>query len=184
MNTQMMPNLTVHVEDGRYALNRLDKQYSVIAVDAYRPPYIPWHLTTVEFFREVQQHLAADGVVAINVGRTNTDRRLVDAMTSTLLQVFASVHAVDVPYSFNTILVGTVQPTKPENLSANLSALPEDADPLLRDALTWGTTQLVPIHESDLVFTDDHAPVETLADSLVINFLLSGETDKLGKQGE
>jgi spermidine synthase len=184
MNASMMPNLKVYVQDGRYELNQLDKQYSVIAVDAYRPPYIPWHLTTVEFFQDVRRHLTDAGVVAINVGRTSTDRRLVDAMTSTLLQVFPSVHAMDVPYSFNTILVGTVQPTSDGNLSSNLSTLPQDTDPLLRDALTWGVTQSVPIQKSDLIFTDDRAPVETLADSLVINFLLSGETDKLGKQGD
>ncbi len=46
-----MPNLTVYVEDGRYMLNKLNKQYTVVGIDAYRPPYIPWHLTTVEFFR-------------------------------------------------------------------------------------------------------------------------------------
>ena len=30
------------------------KRYLVIAIDAYRPPYIPWHLTTVEFFSEAR----------------------------------------------------------------------------------------------------------------------------------
>lgn len=182
MNTEKMPNLTVYVQDGRYMLNQLDKRYSVIAVDAYRPPYIPWHLTTVEFFQEVRDHLTDNGVVAINVGRTNTDRRLVDAMTSTLLQVFSTVHAIDVPLSFNTILVGTVLPTDDTNLATNLATLPVDADPFLRDSLAWGVAQLVPIHQSDLVFTDDRAPVETLADSLVINFLLDGDTNQLATQ--
>jgi predicted membrane-bound spermidine synthase len=51
MNSEKMPSLRVYAEDGRYGLNRLDERYSVIAIDAYRPPYIPWHLTTVEFFR-------------------------------------------------------------------------------------------------------------------------------------
>jgi spermidine synthase len=183
MNVEMMPHLNVYAQDGRYQLNRLDKQYTVIAVDAYRPPYIPWHLTTVEFFQEIRDHLTADGVVAINVGRTDTDRRLVDAMTSTLLQVFPSVHAMDVPYSFNTILVGTLQPTTANNLAENLSALPQDADPLLRDSLTWGVSQIVPTNQIELIFTDDHAPVETLVDSLVVNFLLSGGTEQLGDQG-
>jgi spermidine synthase len=183
MNAEMMPNLKVFAQDGRYELNHLDKQYTIIAVDAYRPPYIPWHLTTVEFFQEIYDHLTADGVVAINVGRTDTDRRLVDAMTTTLLQVFPSVHAMDVPYSFNTILVATIQETTASNLAENLAALPQDADPLLRDSLTWGVSQNVAIHQIDLIFTDDHAPVETLVDSLVINFLLSGGTEQLGDQG-
>src|SRR5262249_13833758 len=129
MNAQKMPTLTVYAQDGRYELNQLDKRYSVIAVDAYRPPYIPWHLTTVEFFQEIRAHLTDEGVVAINVGRTQTDRRLVDAMTATLLQVFPSVHAMDVPISFNTILVATIKPTSQDNLAQNLALLPADADP-------------------------------------------------------
>lgn len=174
-----MPNLTVYAQDGRYVLNQLNTIYSVIAVDAYRPPYIPWHLTTVEFFKELRAHLRDDGVVAINVGRTNTDRRLVDALTATLLRVFPSVHAMDVPRSFNTILVATMQPTEADNLARNLDALPADADPLLRDALTVGESNRVSAAASELVFTDDRAPVETLVDSLVLNFLLSGGTEQL-----
>jgi predicted membrane-bound spermidine synthase len=179
MNAQMMPNLRVYAQDGRYMLNHLDTRYSVVAIDAYRPPYIPWHLTTVEFFREVRDHLTEDGVVAINVGRTNTDRRLVDAMTSTMLEVFPTVHGMDVPRSFNTILVATVQPTVSDNLVNNLNALPQETDSILRDTLAWGISANMPVQSSDLVFTDDRAPVETLVDSLVLNFLLSGGTEQL-----
>ena len=174
-----MPNLNVHIEDGRYALNHLNRRYSVIGIDAYRPPYIPFHLTTVEFFGEVRDHLEVDGTVVVNVGRTSTDRRLVDAITATLLQVFPSVHAMDVPQSFNTILVATVQETTPFNLSANLAELPTDAPPLLRQTLELAVNRLVPIHASDMVFTDDRAPVESLVDSLVINFLLEGGAEQL-----
>jgi spermidine synthase len=182
MNTEMMPSLSVYTQDGRYMLNRLNNRYSVIAVDAYRPPYIPWHLTTVEFFREISKHLNDNGVVAINVGRTNSDRRLVDAMTTTLLQVFASVHAMDVPLSFNTILVATAQPSQDTNLAENLAALPLDTNALLRDSLIWGIKQSVSTNTSDIIFTDDRAPVEALVDSLVINFLLAGNANQLASQ--
>lgn len=179
MNAQAMPNLTVIVEDGRYALSQLDRQYTVIGIDAYRPPYIPWHLTTVEFFQEVRAHLTPDGVVTINVGRTDTDRRLVDALTATLLQVFPSVHALDVPLSFNTILVATQDPTRPDNLAANLALMGPEVTPLLRDTLALAADRLVPAVASSTIFTDDRAPVETMVDSLVINFLLSGGVDRL-----
>ncbi|MFO7320995.1 MAG: fused MFS/spermidine synthase [Chloroflexota bacterium] len=179
MNEQHMPSLTAYAQDGRYILNQLDRQYSVVGIDAYRPPYIPAHLTTVEFFTEVRDHLTADGVVIINVGRTTTDRRLVDAMTATLLQVFPSVHAMDVPYSFNTILVATMLPTRDDNLIENLAFLPDDAHPMLRDVLGLGVTSLVPTNPSDVIFTDDRAPIETLVDSLVLNFLLSGGAEQL-----
>lgn len=179
MNAQAMPRLTVYVEDGRYMLSRLPRQYTVIGVDAYRPPYIPWQLTTVEFFREVRSKLTDDGAAVINVGRTPSDRRLVDALTATLLQVFPSVHPMDVPMSFNTILVATVQPSESSYLAQNAAALPADASPLLRETLTLAANTQVPAVASDLVFTDDRAPVETLVDSLVLNFLLSGGAEQL-----
>jgi len=179
MNPVKMPNLNVLIEDGRYALNRLGRDYSVIVVDAYRPPYIPWHLTTVEFFYEVKSSLQSDGVLAINVGRTPSDRRLVDAMASTLLEVFPSVHAMDVPNSFNTILVATALPSEATNLEANLALMPSSIRPILRDALSVGISSIVSLGVSDVVFTDDRAPLETLVDSLVIQFLLSGGVSDL-----
>jgi spermidine synthase len=179
MNKEKMPSLTAIAQDGRYALNNLDKKYTVIGIDAYRPPYIPWHLTTVEFFEEVQQHLADEGVVVINVGRTSTDRRLVDALTNTLLQVYPSVHAMDVPRSFNTILVATNRATDSANLAKNIAELPADTNIMLREILTLGVASLVPTEPSDVVFTDDHAPIESLTDALVLNFLLSGDADAL-----
>lgn len=177
------PNLNVIVEDGRLALARSAKRYNVIGIDAYRAPYVPWHLTTVEFFREVRNHLTDDGVVAINVGRTvNTvtrqqDRRLIQAMTHTMQQVFPIVHTIDVPNSFNTILVATVRPTNATNLSANLAnlaALPSNTPLLLITAVQTAMKSLVPTVASDVLFTDDRAPVETIINSMVIDFLTGG----------
>jgi spermidine synthase len=179
MSEAEMPSLQALAEDARLGMNQRSERFDVIAADAYRPPYIPWHLTTVEFFTEVRAHLSETGVLAINVGRTPTDRRLVDALTNVLLQVFPSVYALDVPRSFNTILYATVQPTEATNLLDNLAVLPADASPLLRDVLTASTAALVETNPSDLLFTDDRASVETLVDSLVFNFLTSGNLETL-----
>ncbi len=166
------PNINVIVGDGRYQLNQLQSRYSVITIDAYKVPYIPWHLTTQEFFQEVDAHLQADGVVAINVGRAPGDRTLINAMTATLLTVFPTVHAVDVPGSLNTILIATKQATEADNLKKNLSQLDPNADPLLRRALETAVANPAPIHAADVIFTDERAPVETIIDSLVIRYLL------------
>jgi spermidine synthase len=174
-----MPNLNVIVEDGRFGLRQLDHTYSMIGIDAYRVPYVPWHLTTVEFFQEVRDHLAPDGVLAINVGRTGSDRRLVETMTRTLLNVFPTVHTLDVPNSYNTLLYATRQPTTPDYLGANLSLLPSDAHPILREVLTTALDALRPTVASDVRFTDDHAPIERMVDAMVIEFLLEGGIDEL-----
>ncbi len=171
-----MPNLNVIVQDGRVALAQSEKKYQVISVDAYRPPYIPWHLTTLEFFEIVRDHLSEDGVMVINVGRSPQDRRLVDALASTCLSVFPSVHIMDLPDSFNTILFATVQPTEAENLSANFTALNQSgtAPALLMQSMASTLANLQPAPEPGPVFTDDLAPIEWITNSMVVNFLLSG----------
>lgn len=174
MNARSMPGLSTQIGDGRFLLNQLDRHFSVIGIDAYRPPYIPWHLTTVEFFQEVKARLTGKGVVAINVGRTDTDRRLVDALSSTLSQVYPSVHALDVPQSFNTILVATKQTTAAENLRSNTAYRVDAVDARLYGILDDAAAALVPLAESDIIFTDDLAPVERLVDSIVLDFLLAG----------
>ncbi|MFL7837481.1 MAG: spermidine synthase [Candidatus Promineifilaceae bacterium] len=166
------PNINVLVGDGRYELNRLRGGYDVITIDAYKVPYIPWHMTTREFFAEVRDQLTEDGVVAINVGRAPGDRRLVEAITATLLEVFPTVHAIDVPGALNTILVATVRPTAAENLAKNLAVLDPAADPLLREALQTAAANLVPATAGEVLFTDQRAPVETIIDSLVLRFLV------------
>jgi spermidine synthase len=178
MNGERMPSLTVFAQDGRYMVNRLDKGYTVIAVDAYRPPYIPWHMTTVEFFQEIRDHLTGDGVAAINVGRTNTDRRLVDALTATMLQVFPSVHAMDVPASFNTLLVALVQRTSAEEPPRKPA--PSARSSRLQPARHTGAGSrlLTPTTPSELIFTDDRAR-QIAGRSLVLNFLLSGGGEQL-----
>ncbi|MEM8857824.1 MAG: fused MFS/spermidine synthase [Chloroflexota bacterium] len=165
------PRIQSIVGDGRFELNRAAGPYDVITIDAYRVPYIPWHLTTTEFFSEVQTQLADDGVVAINVGRVPEDRRLVEALTATMETVFPTVHTADIPGSLNTILYATNKPTDSNNLLQHLSQMPADADPLIPAVLTTVQSGLRPTVRSDIVFTDDVAPVETIVDSLVLRFI-------------
>jgi spermidine synthase len=173
------PNINVIIGDGRYELGRLAGPYDLITLDAYKVPYIPWHLTTREFFSEVRARLAANGVVAVNVGRAPQDRRLVEALTATLLATFPTVHSIDVPGSLNTILVATAQPTTADTLLTNLNSLDTGANPLLRQALETAQNNLVPTLSSEIIFTDDRAPVETITDSLVIRYLLEGGMEAL-----
>ena len=168
------PNLNVVVQDGRWALSRSGKRYSVVGVDAYRLPYIPWHLTTREFFAEARAHLTDDGALVINVGRTFSDRRLIEAMVGTLQSVFPSVYVVDVPDTFNSVVFATVQPTRAGNLHDNLTGLGADAPLFLKSVLLRTLQNLQATPASNIVFTDDVAPVEQLTNSIVIRFILSG----------
>lgn len=178
------PNIRAIIGDGRHELNRLSGPYDLITIDAYKVPYIPWHLTTRDFFQEASDRLGEDGVLAINVGRVPDDRRLIDAVGSTLLAVFPTVHAIDVPGTLNTILVATKLPTTPGNLRANLATLAVDEDPLLRAVLETAAGNIAPLSASGAVMTDDRAPIEFISDSIVIRYLLDAGPSGLGTLGQ
>ncbi len=163
------PNLVTHAADGRAFLHTTEARYDVVAVDAYRLPYIPWHLTTVEFFTEIRERLTDEGVVVINVGHTPDDWRLVEALVATMEQVYPSTHVIAVPETFNALVVATVQPTVAANLEANLAGL---RDSHLRVVLSAAWDNLVAVSASGPIFTDDRAPVELLTDTLVLEYVL------------
>jgi spermidine synthase len=174
-NLNLNLNLNTIVADGRYYLAHSDRRYTVIGVDAYRLPYIPPHLTTVEFFRQVRDHLTADGVVVINVGHTPQDYRLVEAMLATLLEVFPSAHVIDVPNSYNAIVVATVQPTTADNLLANLPGL--EGDTFLHPTALQAVANLRPTQPGTVIFTDDRAAIEWMTNALLFDFVLKGDAD-------
>ena len=170
-----LPNLNTYAEDGRWGLEHSTEQYQIISVDAYRPPYIPPHLTTQEFFQIVHNHLSEDGVLVVNVGRTSDDRRLIDALATTIRTIFPSVHVMDLPYAFNSILFATMQPSTTDNFTDNLAFLweKEDTPEILKYAMhnTYSNLQEPP--QSTIVFTDDKAPIEWMTNSLMIDFALN-----------
>jgi spermidine synthase len=174
-------NLNVYVADGRWGLAHSPHRYDVISVDAYRPPYIPWHMTTQEFFQIVHDHLTDDGVMVINVGRSPEDRRLINTLASTIRTVFPTIYAVDIPDTFNTMLYATVQPTEADNLRDNILYLHDQgsASPLLMYILGVTASNLQPEPDQDQVFTDDHAPIEWITNTMVLRFLLSGDVETI-----
>ncbi len=175
------PNLNAIAADGRVGLQQSRVLYSIIGVDAYRPPYIPWHLTTQEFFRLVRDHLSEDGAMVINVGRSPTDRRLIEHLAGTIQSVFPSVYVMDVPGTFNSILYATAQPTRIENLYDNLLYLytQPDVHPMLIEAIELMVRYQQPTPRSQMVYTDDWSPVEWVTNSMVLNYVLFGDMEAL-----
>jgi spermidine synthase len=167
------PNLDVIAQDGRYYLANSPERYDVIAVDAYRPPYIPFHLTTREWFQECYDHLTEQGVLAINVADLPGGGTLVPALASTIKDVFPTVFVVDTPGRGNLIenfmVVATRQPTRLENLSTNAQLLTQ---PDLRSVVDWAvghTTEFTT--PAGVVFTDDKAPIEQIVHGLILRYV-------------
>src|SRR5574340_1075929 len=163
-----MDNLNVYVQDGRLGLEQSPYIYDIIAVDAYRPPYIPPHMTTREFFEIAAAHLSEKGVLTINSASVPGDRRLINGLATTMGTVFPSVHIMDIPGTLNTMIYATKQPTRPEDFGTNLEVISQDpaAHPLLLNAMNTVWANLKPGYEQTTVFTDDRAPIEWIVNDM------------------
>jgi spermidine synthase len=168
------PNLSVYVADGRTFMRVTKHTYDVVAIDAFQQPYIPFELTTKEFFQEVRDHLSPNGVLCLNTGHTRTDFRLVQAFVNTLYTVFPSIYVFNVPGTFNTEIMATVHPTSLATFQSSLQQVP--AGSLLQTV----ASEVLPVAEvarsqpGGLIFTDDQAPIEQLTDQLILNYIQQG----------
>jgi spermidine synthase len=176
-----LPNLNVIIQDGRWGLANSPEKYDLICVDAYRPPYIPPHLTTQEFFRIVADHLNPDGSVVINVGRAPSDRRLIDGLATTLGTIFSSIYVMDIPNTFNSMVFATLLPTSQTALEQNLAALNSqgNVNALLLDSISLTLENLQAAPQYTIVFTDDRSPIEWITNTMILNFFLQGQMERM-----
>ncbi|MGQ9683759.1 MAG: spermidine synthase [Anaerolineae bacterium] len=170
------PNVHVVVQDGRAFLARSAGSYDVIVVDAYHTPYIPFHLTTCEFFALARERLRDNGVLAINVGSAGSDRALAEGIADTLHTVFPSVYLLDGPEDYNVAIFATAQPTDLETIRMRLAGLQEAhlaavAARALPALSTWTRARAV--------FTDDRAPVEQVVHGMVARYALGAIRDQM-----
>jgi len=158
------------VGDARFWLETQAGRYDVMVLDAYRQPYIPFHLTTREFFQHVRDHLNPGGAVAVNVGRTATDYRLVDAIASTMAAVFPSIFLLDDPNYANTIVFGATSRVTVDDVTHNLAL---ESAPLVVDAAMSALDEgrLRPSDYQGQVYTDDLAPIERLIDQIILGYI-------------
>jgi len=165
------PRLHLYHEDARPFLRRTDASYDAISVDAYRQPYIPFYLTTVEFFELVRERLRPGGVLIVNAGHPEGQNDLEKVLTATIAEVFPEVLR-DPIEATNTLIVGSERRLSAERLRAALPALPAG----LRATGLAAAGRIEPPLRGGEVYTDDRAPVEWLIDKSIIDYA-AGEGD-------
>jgi spermidine synthase len=164
------PHLRIHTEDARPFLRRTTGRYDAILVDAYRQPYIPFYLSTREFFGLAADRLAPGGRIIINVGHPERSDALEQVLTATMREAFASV--VRVPSeATNTILVGGDRTLTPASLGPAATRLPPDLQPRADLAADHAAPGL----RGGAVYTDDKAPVEWLVDASLLQVAEQGQ---------
>jgi spermidine synthase len=163
------PNLHVHTGDARFWLEGAKGPFDAIVVDAYRQPYIPFHLVSQEFFRLVRDRLGPHGVVAINVGTPPDLTGVVDWVARTMRSVFPAVQASRYD-PFNSVLIAYRDPADAAAAAGRLQA----ASGLARQPAGVLRRSLAPVAPGGDVLTDDRAPIEWLTDEALLRYLQEG----------
>ncbi|HYM59182.1 MAG TPA: fused MFS/spermidine synthase [Solirubrobacteraceae bacterium] len=164
------PELREFAQDARPFLRRTAARYDAIFLDTYRQPYIPFYLTTREFFRLARDRLAPGGAVLVNVGHPEGENQLERVLSATMARAFPHV-ARDPLKTTNTVLVGSTRPASSAKLRDAALRLPVELRPLARRT----AARLRPPLRGGSVYTDDRAPVEWLVDKSIVEYAANGE---------
>jgi spermidine synthase len=163
------PQLHEHTADARPFLRATDQRFDAIFLDTYRQPYIPFYLTTKEFFQLAHDRLNPGGSVLINVGHPESSDRLEKVLTATLGTAFKYV-VRDPVKSLNTVLIASDTPPSRDTLLRGAEDVPSD----LRQVALDASGRLAPALRGGPVYTDDHAPVEWLVDESIVHAAADG----------
>ena len=157
-NVRPEDNFDVIIRDGRIQLARNEQTYDLIYVDAYRGPFVPFHLLTTEFYELVAERLRPGGVAVQNV---EPSTMLFDAAVATISAAFD--HLVFFRGAGNIVIVAYDGPEKDEATIARLAA---ERQALYRFRYDLGDIiqrRFLPDwDETTQPLTDDFAPVEYL----------------------
>jgi spermidine synthase len=158
------PHLAVHNEDARPWLRDAPDDYDVLVLDAYRQPYIPFYLTTREFFELARDRLAPGGLVIVNAGHPEDSTELEKVVGRTMAEAFPVVLR-DPIEDENTLLLGG------ERGSADrLRGMAAGLAPELQTIARVEAARIGPRLPGGEVYTDDRAPVEWLVDRSILGY--------------
>ncbi|MFT4921532.1 MAG: spermidine synthase, partial [Haloarculaceae archaeon] len=158
-------DLRIHTMDGGRFLRETDRTYDVIVLDAYRADRVPFHLTTVEFMRQVRGSLDDDGVVVANVisARQGAESAFYRAQYRTMDHVFPNVYSFPTSESESLQNIELVASKRDETLTeAEFRARNRERDVGLDLASEIDHyRQSVPVGDAPLL-RDDFAPTDSL----------------------
>lgn len=160
-------DVTVYTMDGRSFVNMSvmagREPYDWILLDAFDNDFVPFHMTTVEFYSVLQRALAPDGVLAIN---THIDHNLYSYLARTVHATFGQLDGYMAHRAGNVILVAQKGARGPMTLDRALKARKQANLPAgARVDLKYVTSCLLAKPNWDPegdILTDLWAPVEGL----------------------
>jgi spermidine synthase len=152
------PNFDIEIVDGRVYLARTDKRFDILLIDAYRGPFVPFHLLTVEFYKLVAAHLKPGGVAVQNV---EPSTMLFDSAVATIKQAFA--HVVFLQGEGNIVVLAYNGAEKDEAELRRVAAERQAKYGFRYDLVKILDRRFTPPwNEKATALSDDFAPVEFL----------------------
>ena len=160
--------LHVHIADARPWLAARAAKYDLVHIDLFQGgPYVPFYLTTVEFFQLVRSQMSDGGVLMVNVLDTSPRQDLMEAMGATLKQVFPSVERLSTAKG-NHILFAFAQK---HFVADTLARLKQSEGPAWVQALEQEAAERMTEFEpraGAVIFTDDRAPIEEMTRRMLV----------------
>jgi len=168
------PRLKIFSQDARPYLRKSNKKYDVIEVDMFQGgPYVPFYVTTKEFFQAVSDHLLPGGVVVMNVLSLGDDQTLLCSIEKTLKVVFPTVFAIRVGVSSNYLLTALKKKVSVPGGVRTILTAKRALHGKLYSVITRFIDKIIflPENEAAHVFTDDKADVERVTFQMVDKYL-------------
>ncbi|NWJ95015.1 MAG: fused MFS/spermidine synthase [Chloroflexi bacterium] len=150
-------DIKIFTEDARTYMNRsnLSGKYSLVQGDAFMDVTVPYHLTTLEFNRQVKASLRPNGLYMVTMIESGTNGKYLRAYIHTLRKTFKNV----LLYTPGQVLSSSYRST--------FVVVATDRDISQPPQSSWSLTPADELNsylakEPPLILTDNYAPVDNL----------------------
>jgi spermidine synthase len=155
--------------DGRQYLLTHEKNYEIIAMDAFGSSSIPFHLVTTEAFALIASRLKSDGILTINIEALGWNHILVRSLAATLKKSFSQVLALPAyqqPERIgNIVMLASNRELKLSLIEGDITDLNYLSTPAYQQNLAW-RSRFAPDIRDVPVLTDDLNPVDIWAEAI------------------
>jgi spermidine synthase len=160
-----VPNLKIFVEDARPFLKRIEKKYDVIEMDIFSGgPFVPFYLSTKEYFKLISNKLKPKGLLLMNSLRIGNKDDFSNRLSQTILEEFPSLYKINL--NNNVLILATKEKT---TLNSVKKILSENTGSKIKPIVEYALKNIQEFTSDTKngIFTDDQAPTERLVFEMV-----------------
>ncbi len=172
-------NFKIVVADGRrYLAKTPDKKWDVIMIDAYRGPFVPFHLLTKEFFQKVKDKLSKDGIAVQNI---EPSTMMFDSAISTIAAVFDHIDLYEADGNVVAVAYNGKQKSQVDLLKQAQKLQEKYNFKYSLETMLKSRRVVISSKIKGKTLTDDFAPVEALLAIQRHNKKLDGLSEKVAQ---